>query len=188
VAHRAGVSGDGLEEGEVKNWLALATCAALLFTTPIQIENTDDCPALVVHQSGNSTAAVIQSDTDNPALRLVAHGNAAALELAQTDGEDCVDGSQCDARFRQLIGLWRVCVGANGALQFADPNEPTEYYDAMRLGPAEEIMLGNPERGNSVRLRVPAYGYIDFEVGDQLMMRVQADGIRIRPGTIREDL
>lgn len=172
----------------MKRPLVALACLPLLFTSPVQIENEADCPALVVHQVGDATAAVIQSDTDNPALRLVARGNAAALELDQVDEQDCIDGRRCDARFRQLIGLWRVCVGLDGALQFAGADDPLEYHDVMRLGPEEEIMLGNPERGNSVRIRVPEGGVFDVEVGDTLMMRIEAGAIRIKPGTIREDL
>lgn len=164
-----------------------ATCIAVLFHQPIQIENAGDCPAFVAHQVGNSTAAVILQETNNPALTLVSQGNGTGLEVFKAGGTDGITCVECDVRARQVIAEWRSCIKAGGAIQFSGWDDPLEYHDVIRLGPEEEVMIGNPERDNSIRLRVNT-GAVDIEAGGQLMMRIEDGRIRIRPGSLVEDL
>ena len=141
----AGCGGSSGQHAEAQQLGELAILRAeveelrqLLTRGPIVLTHDRDGPALTIHQKGSGTALVVIQETDNPACTLVAQGNAAGLEVRQRDGEDAIECLGGDVRCEQVILVGErphVALAPHGTIQWADPEEPLEYYDQIWMGP-----------------------------------------------------
>ena len=112
--------------------------------TALRIDNPTNQPAIFIHQAGNSTGIVHVQDSDNPGIKVTANGNAACVELHQVDGEDAIEALGADIRCEQVILVGdapHVALAPHGAIQWADPLDATEYYDAIRMS-SEGVVIG----------------------------------------------
>lgn len=125
------------EENFVKALYA-GTATGLTLAGKLTINQGSADSAIAINQTGSATSVHIQQQTNNPALKLTANGNAAGLEIVQADEEDAAVALDSDIRAEQFIAVGaspHFAMAPGGALQgsLADDNSASpEYYDILK--------------------------------------------------------